>query len=412
MPSAHPPPGERLAAWPAWQGHGTQGAAVTSARPSAGVPTVKLRSRLVQKLDAEIAALASNPAHCAVLRVQRAILWLRHGRNAEARAELSRLHAIAIANPHIELSAWLHLAEGLVAYFGAFGGDGRDRVRRASVMASAARIQALQVVAEAWLAQMDFVGRDITGLIFHAQATLALLGPADHSAAYRVATAMASAWSLAAGQPEAAPWFAWAHRNVIAEGDDAGLSALVYNQMQMRALRIRHGALAGAPGEAPGVMLGVDSIGNLDVAVGGSARADLTPLLRAQLLTARGDHAAAAALLETHLPEALSSGLARVGYSLLADLAWCWANTGELQRARALADQAAVEVLAEDSANCDLDECAVLHARLAQVYAKLGEDALAAREAEAAKVSWAQDEAQRGHWAERLTAAGLRTPPR
>ncbi len=182
--------------------------------------------------------------------------------------------------------------------------------------------------------------------------------------------------------------------------------------MQMRAQRIRHAALAGEPGEAPAVLLGVDSIGHFDDAVGGSARADLTPLLRAQLLTVQGDFPAAAALLEAHLPEAVAAGLARTGGSLLADLAWCWANTGDVQRARALADQAAVEVLAEDAAHCDLDECAALHARLAQVYAKLREDGLAARHGDAAQAAWEQDRAQRRLWAERLRTAGLGTPPR
>ena len=47
---------------------------------------VKLRSRLAQKLDGEIAAVASMPARCAVLRVQRAILWLRRTGNPRVRA--------------------------------------------------------------------------------------------------------------------------------------------------------------------------------------------------------------------------------------------------------------------------------------------------------------------------------------
>ncbi|WP_163363699.1 hypothetical protein, partial [Enterobacter cloacae] len=77
-----------------------------------------------------------------------------------------------------------------------------------------------------------------------------------------------------------------------------------YNQTQMRAHRIRHAALAGEPGEAPAVLLGVASVGHYDDAVGGSARGDLTPLLRAQLMTVQGDYAEAAALLEAQLPAA------------------------------------------------------------------------------------------------------------
>lgn len=373
---------------------------------------VKLRSRLAQRLDGEIAAVAAMPARAAVLQVQRAILWLRHGREAEAREELARLHARVLMHPRIELAAWLHLAEGLMAYFGAFGGNARDRMRRARVIAAGARLISLQALADAWLAQIDFVGRDIDGLISHARAALAALQPTDHAAAYRVATALASAWSLAAGEAAATPWYAWARQHAIAEGDDAGLAALHYNQTVMRAIRIRHAALAGEPGEGPAGLLGVDSIGRFDDAVGGSARADLTPLLRAQLLTVQGDFAEAAALLEAQLPAATAAGLARLGCSLLADLAWCWANTGDALRARALADLAVLEVQAEDQPGCDIDERAAMHARLAQVYAKLREDALAAREADAAAAAWAQDAAQRRDWAERLNAANLGHPPR
>jgi len=373
---------------------------------------VKLRSRLAQKLDGEIAAVAAMPARAAVLQAQRAILWLRHGREAEAREELNRLHARALVHPRIELAAWLHLAEGLMAYFGAFDGGARQRVRRAQVMARAAGLRPLQALADAWLAQMDFVGRDIDGLITHARATLAVLQPGDHGAAFRLATALASAWSLAGGEAAASPWYAWARQHAIAEGDDAGLAAQLYNQTQMRALRIRHAALAGEPGEAPAVLLGIESIGHYDDAVGGSARGDLTPLLRAQLLTVQGDFAEAATLLEAQLPAAMAAGLGRLGCSLLADLAWCWVNTGDAPRARALADQAAVEVQAEDQPSCDVDERAALHARLAQVYARLHEDALSAQQADAAAAAWAQDRAQRDDWAQRLIAAGLGSPPR
>ncbi|KQW51350.1 MULTISPECIES: hypothetical protein [unclassified Roseateles] len=371
---------------------------------------MKLRSRLAQRLDGEIAAVASMPARAAVLQAQRAILWLRHGREAEAREELNRLQARALVHPRIELAAWLHLAEGLTAYFSAFGGGARERVRRAHVMAGAAGLRALQALCDAWLAQMAFVDRDIDRLVAHAAAVLA--APPDNAAACRVASSLGMAWDLANDQAAASAWYAWGRRAASADGDDAGLAALLYNQMQMRALRIRHAALAGEPGEAPAVLLGVDSIGHFDDAVGGSARADLTPLLRAQLLTVQGDFTAAAALLEAHLPEAIAAGLARTGGSLLADLAWCWANNGEALRARALADQAAVEVQAEDAAHCDLDECAALHARLAQVYARLHEDALSARHADAAQAAWAEDAAQRRLWAGRLGSAGLGTPPR
>ena len=371
---------------------------------------VKLRSRLAQRLDAEIAEAAAVPARQAVLQAQRAILWLRHGRSAEAREELNRLQARALVHPRVDLAAWLHLAEGLTAYFSAFGGGACERVRRALVMARAAGIAPLQSLCDAWIAQMAFVDRDIDRLVSHAQAVLA--AAPDDGAACRMASALGMAWDFAGDSAAASAWYAWGRRAASADGDDAAMAALLYNQTLMRAQRLRHAALAGEPGEAPAALLGVDSIGHFDDAVGGSARGDLTPLLRAQLLTLQGEFAAAAGLLESHLPEAVAAGLARTGGSLLADLAWCWANTGDATRARALADQAAVEVLAEDSPHCDIDERAALHARLAEVYARLHEEGLAARHREAAQAAWRDDSAQRARWSERLKAAGLAHPPR
>jgi hypothetical protein len=279
-------------------------------------------------------------------------------------------------------------------------------------MASAVGATSLRSLCDAWLAHMSLVDRDIDGVILHAKAVLAQRKPDDYAASFRVATAMASAWSLAVGEATARPWWWWTRQQAVAEGDDADLSALIYNQAQMRAVHIRHAAFAGAVDAMPAALLGVDSIGNYDGAVGGSARSDLTPLMRAQLLTVDGEFTSAAALFEAHLPQAVAAGLARVGGSLLADLAWCWANTGQGQRARALADQAAVEVLAEDSPHCDLDERAALHARLAQVYARFHEEGLAAHHADAAAEVWAQHAAQRRDWAERMKTAGLLSPPR
>ena len=52
-------------------------------RTGLGSGVLKLRSRLAQRLDADIALAASVPARAAVLQVQRAIVWLRHGRAAD-----------------------------------------------------------------------------------------------------------------------------------------------------------------------------------------------------------------------------------------------------------------------------------------------------------------------------------------
>jgi hypothetical protein len=382
-----------------------------SVTPPALPPRAKLRSRLAQRLDADIAQFGLPHARRGALEVQRALLWLRHGRDAEARAELDRLHAYALAQPSAALGAWLHFAEGLMGYFGNFSAGAAERMRRAQVMARAAGLTDLLGLAEAWLAQMAFVCRDPAGLVTHARAALAASSEADHAVRFRTATALASAWSLCGDDTLAAAWYGHARQHAVAAGDDAGLAALLYNQTQMRALRIRDTVLRGAADEARAALISSDSIDRFDSAVGGSARADLTPLLRAQLLTLRGEFSEAAALLEAQLPAAISAGLARVGGSLMADLAWCWAQSGQPRRARALADQAAIEALADVGPGCDIDDRAALHSRLAQVYAHLGDAAAAEREAREADDAWLAYSQQREDWAATLTAAGLREAP-
>jgi hypothetical protein len=371
------------------------------------------RSRLAQRLDDAITASAADPVRQACLQTQRALLWARQGRDAESRVELDRLHAQVLQHPSAELAAWLHFAEALIAYFHDFPGAARERMARAEVMAAAVGARGLQALAQGWLAHLAFIERDPEALVQQARSALTLAEQAGDAAAhYRAATALALAWSFVGDTAAGAAWFAVARKQALTDGDDAGISALLYNQTQMRALNLRHAALRGQPGEAPAVLLGLDSVGHYDLAVGGSARADLTPILRAQLLTVHGDYAEAAALLQTHLPAAMAAGLSRLGGSLLADLAWCWVKTaktsGDFSRAKALADQAAAEVLAETGPNCDIDDRAALHARLAQVYTALADPAAAGRESAEAEQAWAEYDRQCQAWTALLDAAGLR----
>jgi len=64
---------------------------------------VRLRSELAHRLDRDIAAAAAMPVRCAVLQAQRAILWLHHGHDVEARKELIRLQG---AHSSIPTSSW------------------------------------------------------------------------------------------------------------------------------------------------------------------------------------------------------------------------------------------------------------------------------------------------------------------
>lgn len=368
-----------------------------------------LRSRLAQRLEAEIAAWATLPGRVAGLQVQRCLLLARHGREQEARTEMGRLYQRSLVQPRAELTAWLHLAEGVLAFYAGHLPLAHQRVQRAQDMAEAAAVADLLPWCLAWRAHLEVVAR--RPALVAAAAQQALVSPqADAGVRYRAATAVALAWSVSQ-DPVAVEWFTFARQQCLIDGDDAALAALLYNQTQVRALRIRIDALRGRPGEAPSALLSVDSVSHFDAAVGGTARSELTPLVRAQLLLVQGQVAEARRVLEPQLPALMAAGLSHIGLSLLADLAWCCVEVGETARARALAEQAALELRVEAPDGCDIEDRAAAHARLADVHQRLGEQDSAARHRTAAEQAWVAFDQHRADWVQALEAAGLRALP-
>ena len=364
-----------------------------------------IMSRLLQRLDQAIAA-APDQLQAAGQRAQRVVLLARHGQTAEARDELTALHQLSFHHPHPALGAWLHFAEGLMSYFSDFGSGAADKIRRAQAMAAAAGLPELEALSCAWLAHLAYVRHDVAQLVRHASDTLRLAPPALHGARSRLAIALGLAYHFAGNLEAAQAWYGEARRHASAEGDDASQSALMYNMAEMRCAHQRRESLAHPARPVPVLLLGADSIMHYDAAVGGSAMSELTPVLRAQLLVLQGDYAQAQALYEAHLPQAMARGLARLGSSLLADLAWCRVNLGQREQALRQAQEAEFEL---DPA-CDVDDRAATHSRLAQVYGALGDAALAARHAASAAAEWAEFTQQQAAWAAALDGAGLMRP--
>ncbi|MFH7042337.1 hypothetical protein ABT392_08475 [Paucibacter sp. JuS9] len=363
------------------------------------------QSRLIKSLDQQIAA-ALNPVQGACLMAQRAIALVRHGQLSEARDQLTTLHQLAFQHPHSSIGAWLHLAEGLMSYFTDFSSAAREKTQRALAIARTAKLAEVEALSLAWLAHLAYARHDLPALIGHAQEGLKVVGAGHHAARSRLSMVLALAHHYSGRADLAQAWYAAARRHATLDGDDATLSALIYNMAEMQTAQARHAALADASGRKPELLLGADSVKNFDAAFGGSAMESLTPILRAQTLVLQGEFDKARELFEQHLPVAMSHGLARLGSSLLADLAWCRLNCGQREHALRQAHEAEVEL----DPGCEVDDRAATHSRLAQVYEALDEAGKAAWHREAAEREWAEFAAQKKQWAEALEAAGLVKP--
>lgn len=361
-----------------------------------------VKSRLLMRLDAEIAA-ATDLGSKSCLEVQRALLFARHGHSAAAREQLTALHQLAFQHPSPELGAWLHFAEGLISFYSDSSGDTKDKITRALTIARHVNNTSLIVLCAAWLAHVAHLRNQPDEMLRHARECDALAAADDHGARYRLCMVIGLAHHYAGLVKPAQAWYQAAKRHAIADGDEAAMSALMYNMAVMRTAQVRRESLADVVIGKIGLLLGADSVKHYDAAVGGSVNPHLTAVLRAQVLTVDGEFEQARALFERHLPQTMSAGLARLGSSMLADLAWCRVNTGQHEYALVQARESELEL----DPSCDIDDRAATHSRLSQVFAALGDMAAAKQHAAKAADEWREFAIQQAALAQALNESGL-----
>ena len=353
----------------------------------------QLRSRLMVKLDAAIAA-ARNPIESRCLRAERVALLARQGQLQAARSLLDELNTQLAWQPNTPLRAWLEWAEGLHDHYSSLGHGARSHIEQAYALAqSAATLQRLHALAAAWLAVMAFADDDMPRVAALLREAFDTALPEHHGARARAALVAGDVYHAAAGAVRAQPWYEAARRHAIADGDETQLSALMYNQAAVRASQARLALLFDAAdgdavhgGAVDHALMGAESIGHYDAGIGTASLGSLVPMLRAQVLAAQGQWTDAVALFDAHFDAALADGLARMAACLLADRAWCEWHLGKTRKAEALA-AAAEQALLEP---CDTDDRAMANARLAQVYAALGNPGAAQRHRDASLALYAE----------------------
>jgi hypothetical protein len=327
--------------------------------------------RALQRLDAAIAA-AHGPAAAACLKAERAGLLARMGQFDQAATVLKELSHQQERAPQPSLAAWLNLLEGMIEHYRDFGLRARERIARAHALAGAARDRPLLALAAAWLASMDYAYGDLLGVARHAAEALQEAAIDHHAARARACLAVANSYHWGGRLDQAQPWYERARQHALADGDEAMLSALMLNRAWIIGEQLRLASIFKTGDASPDALrqalLGAESTANFDQHVGKASLRWWLPMLRAQLLLAQERHDEALRAFEAHLPAALAAGLAYMSPVLHADLAWCkWKlGCGET----ALVDARVAE--AGFGADCEAEDRAGAHGRLAQVFEALG----------------------------------------
>jgi tetratricopeptide (TPR) repeat protein len=361
--------------------------------------------RLLERLDALIALDPDSfEADCA--RAERACYLARQGHCDTAASELDLLRQRYEVRPHPAISTWLSLADGLMSHFTDMGVPARDKMRRAHALSAAGRLMPLHALSAAWLAHMDDTRMDVDSMVRHLGQALHLAQPDHHAARSRANLVAAQALHMAGRLDLAMPWYQRARTHANTEGDDATISAIMFNMASIRATNLRQVALTGQGNAMEGIyaLMSTEATVSFDARTGSVSAMPLLPLLRAQILALQGEPAQALAVYEAHLDSA--PGMSRMHCANLADQAWCRSQVGQLDAAKA--DALAAE--ASLGSDTQLDDRAATHSRCAQVFAALGDSAQAQRHSELAAPLWNDYRAMQQHVIDALSRMGPNGP--
>jgi tetratricopeptide (TPR) repeat protein len=330
-------------------------------------------SKLLARLDAALAA-TRDPIRSACLRAERAGYRARQGHFDRARSELDSLRLQFAMRPHPQVSIWLCLLEGWIAYYENLDHSALDRMKRARALSAAARLDNLQAISAAWLAHVHYAHNEFEPAARMVNEALALAPAGEHAARARASLVVAEACHFAGRFDLAQPWYVEARNHARADDDAQTLSAVNYNLAALQASHVMKAAVFGAL-DADALIrhaaASVESAGNFDDWIGTLSLGSLLPLLRASIASARGDFERALALYGDDFHSTAEQGQTRVLPALFADRAWCRCRRGDFAGARADVAQAEHRI---DPA-IDNDDRALAHGRLAQVLSVLGDSA-------------------------------------
>jgi len=328
-------------------------------------------SKLLARLDAALAA-TRDPIRTACLRAERAGYRARQGHFESARSELDSLRLQFAMHPQPEVSIWLCLLEGWIAYYESLDRSALDWMKRACALSAAARLGDLHAISAAWLAHLHDACNEFEQAARMAEKALELASPSANAARARAALVVAQACHFAGRFELAQPWYVEARTRARAEDDVQMLSAVNYNIAALQTSDAMRAAVFGGADLEQLVRraaASVESAGNFDEWIGTLSLGSLVPLLRASIASSRGDCESALALYGENFHATAEQGQARMLPVLFADRAWCRCRTGDLAGARADVVQAVQRI----DGSIDNDDRALAHGRLAQVLGLLGE---------------------------------------
>jgi tetratricopeptide (TPR) repeat protein len=325
-----------------------------------------MESRLLNTLNFQVEN-TTDPIIWARTVCKAATHFARHGMAAEALTGICNVRNHYGANIDPEVASWLMLAEGVLHYFKANIDDAHDRFRRAYGLAIALETHSVLPVCAAWIAVVEFHNGEYIRMSAHIEEALETAKFDDHAAHARAALVLASAYHLAGSYSLARPWYEKARLRSADDGDNASLSAMLYNVASIRAANVRLDDTFGVDSTEEIHRAGLETASSrhYDHAINSHGLDFLPLLLRGLTKTLSKRYAEA---LEIFASIDQSKILKKMLALLFVDMAWCFANIGKLEEANTHLEL----TLSNLSLLTDEDDCAYTNSRISRILPLLG----------------------------------------
>lgn len=186
-------------------------------------------SRLLQRLSDQLSIERDEYVRGELIASQAAYL-ARIGDFASARERIATVRATFYDGRSGRVTALLMIAEALLAHFESLSIEARDRVMRAQLLGDVMRDAQIIALASAWRAHIEFEFSSFDVAALSLRKALAVIPEGDHSAWSRCCIVLFNALSFVGDRDRAQAWFLRGHKHAVADGDQAGIDALLQSR--------------------------------------------------------------------------------------------------------------------------------------------------------------------------------------
>lgn len=331
---------------------------------------------------------ARSEAEAEVFAAKKAAYMARTG-NINGAARLNdQIKENALRKNLDSVAIYATFVDGIIAFYQDLIDEACDKWTRAKALSKASDARPIRANSCSWLAHHAFGQFDLHGLEQNLSEAFQFVDKDDSECLSRIYLVLAVALHLCGDKALANEWYLKSRGQAMLTGDDATVSAIMYNRAAMDVACFRQKSLRNSAPDADArlVVLEAESVDNFDKLLGVVSLEEFTPILKAQTYSLDGRFLDAEQIYAKGLAREPSSAQRRHRGWLVADRAYCVAKSGSLEMATSLARMALEYV----SADVQIDDLAALHSRLSAVYSLTAESSLEHLHASLADECWSQ----------------------